>query len=44
MRECDSLIKLSMDVQVQALSFSEVNFCPGIKFWEVKFAQALGFW
>ena len=26
----------------QALAF-HVNFCPGIKFWEVNFARALGF-
>ena len=28
----------------QAVGFSGVNFCPGIRFWELKFAQALDFW
>ena len=40
----DSLIKVSTDVWAQALGISGVNFCPGIRFWELNFAQALGFW
>ena len=40
----DSLIKVGTDVRTWALSFSKVNFCLGIRFWEVNFAQALGFW
>ena len=39
----DSLIKVGADVWAQALGISGVNFCPSIRFWEVKFAQALGF-
>ena len=27
-----------------ALGISGVSFCPGIRFWEVNFARALGFW
>ena len=42
-REGDSLIKVGTDVQAQALGILGVNFCPGIRFWEVNFAQALGF-
>ena len=33
-----------MDVWARALGISEVNFCPDIRFWEVNFARALGFW
>ena len=33
-----------MDVRAQALGILGVNFCPGIRFWEVNFAWALGFW
>ena len=41
----DSLIKVgTRDVRARALSISGVNFCPGIRFWEVKFARPLGFW
>ena len=41
----DSLIKLGTDVRARALGiFRGVNFCPGIRFWEVNFARALGFW
>ena len=40
----DSLIKVGMDVQARALGILGVNFCPGSRFWEVNFAQALGFW
>ena len=40
----DSLIKVGMDVQVLALANLRVNFCLGIRFWEVNFAQGLGFW
>ena len=40
----DSFIKVGTDVWTQALGFPGINFCPGIRFWEVKFAQALGFW
>ena len=40
----DSLIKVGTDVLAQALDISEVNFCPGIRFWDVNFARALGFW
>ena len=40
----DSLIKVGTDVQAPALSISGVNFCPGIRFWEVHFAQTIGFW
>ena len=39
----DSLIKVGMDVQARALGILGVNFCPGIRFWEVNFALALGF-
>ena len=39
-----SLIKVGMDLWAQALGFPWVNFCLGIRFWEVKIAQALGFW
>ena len=40
----DSLIKVGTDVRARALDISGVNFCPGIRFWEVNFARALGFW
>ena len=40
----DSLIKVGTDVRARALGISGVNFCPGIRFWEVNFAWALGFW
>ena len=40
----DSLIKVGMNVRTRALGISGVNFCPGIRFWEVNSAQALGFW
>ena len=39
-----SLIKVGIDVRALALGVSGVNFCPGIRFWEVNFARALGFW
>ena len=39
-----SLIKVGTDVRVRASGISGVNFCPGIRFWEVNFALALGFW
>ena len=39
----DSLIRVSTDVRTRALGISGVNFCPGIRSWEVNFAQALGF-
>ena len=32
-----------MNVRARALGISGVNFCPGIRFWEVNFARALGF-
>ena len=41
---CNSLIKVGMDVQAWALGILGVNFCPGSRFWEVNFVQALGFW
>ena len=41
---CDSLIKVGMDVQAWALGMLGVNFCPGSRFWEVNFVQAIGFW
>ena len=31
-------------MRARALGISGVNFCPGIRFCEVNFAQALGFW
>ena len=31
-------------MQTLALGISGVNFCPGIRFWELNFARALGFW
>ena len=31
-------------MRAQALGISGVNFCPDIRFCEVNFAQALGFW
>ena len=40
----DSLIKVGTDVWAWALGILGVNFCLGIRFWEVNFAQALGFW
>ena len=42
--EVDSLIKVGTDVRDRALGISLVNFCPGIRFCEVNFAQTLGFW
>ena len=33
------LIKVGMDVWARALGISEVNFCPGIRFWEVNFPE-----
>ena len=39
----DSLMTVGTDVRAQALGFSGLNFCLGIRFWEVSFAQALGF-
>ena len=30
-------------MRARALGISGVNFCPGIRFWEVNFARALGF-
>ena len=39
----NSVIKVGMDVQAQALGISGVNFCLGIRSWEVNFARALGF-
>ena len=32
------------DVRARGLGISGVNFCPGIRFCEVNFARALGFW
>ena len=40
----DSLIKVGTDVRAWALGFPRVHFCLGIRFREVKIAQALGFW
>ena len=40
----DFLIKVGTDVRARALGILGVNFCPGIRFWEVNFARALGFW
>ena len=40
----DSLIKAGTDVRARASSILGVNFCPGIRFWELNFARALGFW
>ena len=37
-------MKVSTDVRARALGILGVNFCPGIRFCEVNFAQALGFW
>ena len=39
-----SLIKAGTDLRARTLGISGVNFCPGIRFWEVNFAWALGFW
>ena len=39
----DSLIKVGTNVRARALGISGVNFCPGIRFWEVNFGRALGF-
>ena len=39
----DSVIKVGRDVWARALGIFGVNFCPGIKFWEINFAQTLGF-
>ena len=39
----DSLIKVGTDVRARALGLSGVNFCPGIRFWEVNVARALVF-
>ena len=36
-------IKVGTDVRSKALGISGVNFCPGIRFWEVNFAWALDF-
>ena len=48
----DSLIRIGMDVwaralgtcisDARALGISGVNLCPGIRSWEVNFAQAFG--
>ena len=40
----DSLIKVGTNVRTGALGISGVNFCQGIRFWEVNFARALGFY
>ena len=40
----DSLIKVGTDVGAQAFGILGVNFCLGIRIWEVNFAQTLGFW
>ena len=40
----DSLIKVSAEVRAQALGILGVNFCPGIMFCGVNFAQALSLW
>ena len=32
-------MKAGTDVQAQALSFSGVNFCLGIRLWELNFAK-----
>ena len=37
----DSLIKVGSDVRARALGILGINFCPGIRFWEVNFARAL---
>ena len=37
----DTLIKVGTDVWAQALGFSGVNFCPGIRFREVKIVRAI---
>ena len=39
----DSLINVGTNVRALALGVSGANFCPGIRFWEVNFAHALGF-
>ena len=39
-----SQIKVGTDVWARVLGFSGVNFCQGIRIWEVNFARALGFW
>ena len=39
-----SFQKAGTDVRARALGISGVNFCPGIRFWEVNVAWALGFW
>ena len=38
----DSLIRAGTDVWAQTFGISGVNLCPGIRSWEVNFAQALG--
>ena len=40
----DSLVMVGTDVRARALGISGVNFCAGIRFSEVNFAGALGFW
>ena len=30
-------------MRAQALGILGVNFCPGIRFWEINFARPLGF-
>ena len=42
--ESTSLIKVGVDVWAWTLGISGVNFCLGVRFWEVNFARALGFW
>ena len=37
----DYLIRVGTDVWARALGISGVNLCPGIRSWEVNFAQAL---
>ena len=32
-----------MDVWARALGISGINFCPGIRFWEVNFARGIRF-
>ena len=40
----DSLIRVGTDVRAQALGMLGVNFCLGIRFWDVNFARTLGYW
>ena len=40
----DSLTKVGTVVRARALGILGINLCPGIRFREVNFARALGFW